>query len=120
MTADTVGGVWTYALELARALEADAVEVVLATMGAPLSTDQRQEATEIRNLDLVESSYRLPWMEYPWSDVEAAGDWLLQLADRVSPDVVHLNEPVYGALPWPIPSVAVGHSCVLSWWQAVW
>ncbi len=33
MTADTVGGVWTYALELARALSERNVSVVIATMG---------------------------------------------------------------------------------------
>ena len=35
MTADTVGGVWTYAVELARGLADRGVEVALATMGAP-------------------------------------------------------------------------------------
>jgi glycogen(starch) synthase len=120
MTADTVGGVWTYALDLIRALESHAVQVTLATMGSALSPDQRQEVNRIGNLDLVESRYRLPWMEDPWNDVEAAGYWLLQLASRVAPDVVHLNEPVFGALRWPAPTVVVGHSCVLSWWQAVW
>jgi glycosyltransferase involved in cell wall biosynthesis len=89
-------------------------------MGGPLTSDQRQEAKRVRNLDLFESGYRLPWMEQPWDDVGAASDWLLHLANRVSPEVVHLNEPVYGALPWPVPTVVVGHSCVLSWWQAVW
>src|SRR5436190_23853133 len=34
MTADTVGGVWTYALELARVLCEQEVEITLATMGA--------------------------------------------------------------------------------------
>ena len=36
MTADTVGGVWTYALELAGALAPHGVTVALATMGAGL------------------------------------------------------------------------------------
>ncbi|HYO60185.1 MAG TPA: glycosyltransferase family 1 protein, partial [Archangium sp.] len=40
MTADTVGGVWTYALELCRALAGDGVQVELATLGAPLSPAQ--------------------------------------------------------------------------------
>jgi hypothetical protein len=35
MTADTVGGVWTYALELAAGLGEHGVEVAIATMGAP-------------------------------------------------------------------------------------
>ena len=40
MTADTVGGVWTYAMDLARALGAEGVEVALATMGSPVSPGQ--------------------------------------------------------------------------------
>ena len=67
MTADTVGGVWTYALELARALEGDA-EIVLATMGAPLSSDQWDEARALPNLEIYESRYRLEWMNAPWHD----------------------------------------------------
>ena len=35
------------------------------------------------------------------------------------PDVIHLNGFAHGALPWSAPVVMVGHSCVLSWWQAV-
>ena len=35
MTTDTVGGVWTYAVELAAALAERDVEVTLATMGGP-------------------------------------------------------------------------------------
>jgi len=41
MTADTVGGVWQYAIELAAALGARGLHVALATMGGPLSTAQR-------------------------------------------------------------------------------
>lgn len=33
MTADTVGGVWTYALELAQALDSRGIQIALATMG---------------------------------------------------------------------------------------
>jgi glycogen(starch) synthase len=119
MTADTVGGVWTYAIDLARALGSEGVQVALATMGGRPSSSQRWEARCIETLDLYESEYRLPWMDDPWEDVKRAGDWLLNLAAQVSPDVVHLNEPVHGSLPWDVPVVAVGHSCVLSWWQSV-
>jgi glycosyltransferase involved in cell wall biosynthesis len=68
---------------------------------------------------LESSSFRLPWMEEPWHDVEAASRWLLSLANDLRPDVVHLNEPVFGSLAWSAPTLAVGHSCVLSWWEAV-
>jgi glycogen synthase len=120
MTADTIGGVWTYAIDLARALGEEGIEVALATMGRAASPDQRRDARAIPMLELFESPYRLPWMDDPWDDVEAAGAWLLELSDRVAPAVVHVNDPVHASLPWNAPTVAVGHSCVLSWWQAVW
>jgi glycogen(starch) synthase len=119
MTADTVGGVWTYAMDLARALGAEGVEVALATMGSPVSREQRRQASAIRTVQLYESTYRLPWMEQPWDDVQLAGEWLLDLAANVNPDIVHLNEPVYGSLHWQQPVVVVVHSCVLSWWESV-
>jgi glycogen(starch) synthase len=119
MTTDTVGGVWTYAIELAQSLGNAGVEVMLVTMGELPSTAQRREARQVRLLELYESSYRLPWMEHPWGDVSAASDWLLDLSVQLAPDVIHLNEPVYAALDWNAPVIAVGHSCVLSWWQAV-
>ncbi|MGH7509201.1 MAG: glycosyltransferase family 4 protein [Gemmatimonadales bacterium] len=120
MTADTIGGVWTYAIDLARALGDEGIKVVLATMGRPASTGQRRDADAIATLELVESPFRLPWMDDPWNDVAAAGEWLLELSSEVGPDVIHLNDPVHASLPWNAPVVAVGHSCVLSWWQAVW
>lgn len=120
MTADTVGGVWTYAIDLSRALGHQGTEVVLATMGGPASDDQRREAQSIPTVELYESEYRLPWMDNPWEEVTAAGDWLLDLASRVVPDLVHVNDPVHAWFAWDAPVVAVGHSCVLSWWKAVW
>ncbi|MBZ4419424.1 glycosyltransferase family 4 protein [Myxococcus sp. RHSTA-1-4] len=119
MTADTVGGVWTYALELARALAPHGVEVTLATMGAPLSEAQWAQARALPNLAVEESRFALEWMDDPWDDVRAAGDWLLSLEARLCPDVVHLNGYAHGALPWAREPLVVGHSCVLSWWRAV-
>ncbi|MCP3141628.1 glycosyltransferase family 4 protein [Pyxidicoccus xibeiensis] len=119
MTADTLGGVWTYALELVRALAPRDVEVTLATMGAPLSEAQWAQARALPNLHLEESRFRLEWMDDPWEDVRAAGDWLLSLEARVRPDVVHLNGYAHGALPWERRPLVVGHSCILSWWRAV-
>jgi glycosyltransferase involved in cell wall biosynthesis len=120
MTADTVGGVWGYSTELARALAPHGYEFVIATMGEPASADQRAEAAALGNARLVESRFRLEWMEDPWEDVDRAGDWLLALASDTSPDLVHLNGYVHAALPWSVPRLVVAHSCVFSWWRAVY
>jgi glycosyltransferase involved in cell wall biosynthesis len=44
---------------------------------------------------------------------------LLELTERLRPDVVHLNSYTHAALDWRVPVVCVAHSCVLSWWDAV-
>src|ERR1044072_393622 len=82
MTADTVGGVWTYALELTRALQPYNVEVLLAIMGPSLNTSQQNDARSLSNLSLFKSNYKLEWMPECWPDVKRAGDWLLHLANR--------------------------------------
>ncbi len=117
MSADTVGGVWTYALDLIRSLPE--VEFALATMGRALSPDQRGEVCALPNVEVHESGYRLEWMALPWDDVRAAGEWLLGLERAFRPDLVHLNGLVHGALPFVAPKMVVVHSCVLSWWRAV-
>lgn len=119
MTADAVGGVWTYALELVRALKPHGVEFVLATMGPLPNEAQRDEAQQLPNLLLVESNFKLEWMDEPWHDLERAGEWLLELEASTRPDVIHLNGYVHGSLPWRAPLLVIGHSCVLSWWQEV-
>ena len=119
MTADTVGGVWHYAVELARALDRHGVRVALATMGAPVNASQREQVAAVRSATLHESSYRLEWMEDPWDDVRAAGEWLNALERELRPDVVHLNQFAFSALPLRAPKLVVAHSCVLSWWRAV-
>jgi glycogen(starch) synthase len=116
MTADTVGGVWTYAMELARAAGPDC-RFVVATMGALPSHAQWSEVPP--NTKVVASEYKLEWMDDPWDDVERAGEWLLGLEADEEPDVVHLNGYAHGALPFRAPKLVVGHSCVLSWWRAV-
>lgn len=119
MTADTVGGVWTYALDLAGALAAAGVEVHLATMGRRLDAGQRARLARSAVAALHESTFALEWQEDPWADLARAGDWLLALEDASSPDVVHLNGYAHGVLPWRAPVVVVAHSDVLSWWTAV-
>ena len=119
MTTDTVGGVWTYALDLAQALQEYGIDMVLATMGPPLDAQQRAAVRQIKHLTVCESTCKLEWMEAPCADVAAAGAWLLELEARTQPDVVHLNGYAHGALPWQSPTLMVGHACVFSWFAAV-
>lgn len=119
MTTDTLGGIWTYALELAGALSRYQIQVALATMGGPLSASQRAEVRDLPAVMVFESPFKLEWMADPWQDISRAGLWLLELEEVTRPDVVHLNSYSYGALPWQTPTLVVGHSCVLSWWEAV-
>ncbi len=112
---DTVGGVLTYTTELAAALAAADDEMVVATMGPHLRPEQRAALPG----SVHESDFRLEWMEDPWDEVDAAGEWLLALEREERPDVVHLCSYAHGALPFAAPKVLVAHSCVLSWWRAV-
>ena len=115
MTTDTVGGVWDYAVQLARSPAPAGVAVTLAAVGRTSAVQRAQAA----GLTLVESDFRLEWMDDPWADVAASGAWLLGLEREHRPHVVHLNGYAHGRLPFVAPTVVVGHSCVGSWWQAV-
>lgn len=119
LTTDTVGGVWTYALELARQLVMSGHQVGLATMGGPINCRQRRQVNAVSTLRVFESGFKLEWMQDCWQDVTAAGEWLLAVEQCFAPDLVHLNSYVHGALSWKAPCMVVGHSCVLSWWEAV-
>jgi len=119
MTADAVGGVWRYSLDLIRGLAAHGAEVLLATMGPRPSEDQKRQLAALPNVTLAESGYALEWMPNPWEDIESAGSWLLHLADDFKADVVHLNGYAHAVLPWRRPVCVVAHSCVFSWWRAV-
>jgi glycogen synthase len=119
MTVDPIGGVWTYAVELARALEVYGIEITLASMGGRLTPDQHRQVVARKNIRLFETTYRLEWMDDPWKDVDCAGDWLQEIAAHVCPDVIHFNGYSHAALRWDVPVLVVAHSCVLSWWRAV-
>jgi glycosyltransferase involved in cell wall biosynthesis len=120
MTGDSIGGVWTYCLDLSRALGNLGIEVVLLTMGRPLTREQHREAWSIPTLTVHEEQLKLEWMDDPWEQVDRAGSVLLGLERRYGPDLVHLNGYAHGVLPFRAPVLVAAHSCVLSWWRAVY
>lgn len=119
MFADTVGGVWTYAVEICSALREQNVFFHLVTAGAPLQVWQKQQLSALDNIEVHETTYPLEWMNEPWAEIDASGEWLLQLEEQVQPDIIHLNAFAYGALPFKAPVVMVAHSDVYSWYREV-
>lgn len=119
MTADTVGGVFTHAVDLARGLHDRGDEVTLVTFGRRMSAGQRARAREAGIDRLHETSLALEWMDDPWADLEAAEALLVEVERTEGPDVVHLNGFAHGAADWCAPVLVAGHSCVCSWWEAV-
>ena len=119
MTADTIGGVWTYALDLAGALGAAGAVVRIATLGPGPRPDQRAEVRR-RGLDVVETGYALDWLAQGPDAVRAAAAGVALLARRFGADVAHLNAPALAAAArFPCPVVTVNHSCVATWWARV-
>lgn len=118
MTGDTVGGVWTYALQLTAALAPYGIEVTLVAMGGAPSADQRRAAALLPNLRLIGSGLKLEWMPDPASDLRRAQDLLLEAEAAYAPDIVHVNGYANAAAGFAAPVMVVAHSCVPSWWRA--
>ncbi|MEA2990750.1 MAG: hypothetical protein QOG83_3461 [Alphaproteobacteria bacterium] len=118
MTTDAVGGVWVYAAGLARALCVLWLAVTLAVMGPPPAAEQLTALQGVRGLAVDITDLALEWMDPDGEDTAKAQDRLLAMADRVQPDVVHINGYREAAFPWPAPVLLVAHSCVWSWWSA--
>ncbi|PVE25933.1 glycosyl transferase family 1 [Microvirga sp. KLBC 81] len=119
MTADAVGGVWQYALDVAEGLRAYGVETTLAVLG-PAPTDDQIRRAEAASIDLITTDLPLDWTADRPQEVEEAGRAIARLSARIKPDIVHLNSPALAASGHhDCPVVAVCHSCVVTWWEAV-
>ncbi|HET7889732.1 MAG TPA: glycosyltransferase family 4 protein [Bradyrhizobium sp.] len=113
MTADTVGGVWTYAAGLACAIAAKNADVYLVTMGRPPTAEQRKMlATSVQ---VIESDLALEWQDPQAADFERARDFFGALQQQIRPDIVHLNSYREANFEWHAPVLVVAHSCVNSW-----
>ena len=119
MTADTVGGIWTYALDLGAALTRRGRRVTLAVLGPPPSDEQAADAAG-RTLTLVAVGHQPDALVPNAIALRAAARALARLAAREKADLIHLNHPAFaGDAKFEAPVMAVSHSCVATWWQAV-
>lgn len=119
MTADAVGGVWTYALTLLRILGEHQVTCTLAVTGPRPDAAALGELAALPHVTYRYRPDRLEWMPDADLDVERTGEWLVGLAAARPPDVVHVNGYAHAAWPFGCRVLVVAHSCVRSWWRAV-
>ncbi len=119
VTADTLGGVWTYARELVSGLVKRGVQVTLVSFGEIPAPAQLSWLDGLRNVDFRPTAFRLEWMQDCEQDLEASAEHLKSIVRETRPDLLHLNQYFYGALQVDVPRLVVAHSDVVSWWVAV-
>lgn len=118
MTTDTVGGVWSYVLDLTRGFIEAGDEVFLAIIGSGPDAVQRNSVPP--DAHLLFTNLPLDWTAISRMDLEYACEALALMAAQVDADIAHLHAPaLVGRSTWKIPVVAVAHSCVGTWWEAV-
>ncbi|NEX92536.1 glycosyltransferase family 4 protein [Caulobacter sp. 17J65-9] len=120
MTADAVGGVWTYALDLARALGEAGATTTLAVLGPSPTEDQASAARAVPGLVVLDTGLPLDWTAATPAELREAGRALAALARERGADLVHLNSPALAAeAEFTAPVVGACHSCLATWWDAV-
>ncbi len=119
VTADTIGGVWTYARELVTGLAQHGVKVTLVTFGEIPTHEHTAWLDALPTVDFRPTAFRLEWMQEAADDLEASSEYLTAVVNEVKPDILHLNQYCYGALQVSVPKLVVAHSDVVSWWVAV-
>ncbi|MGZ4831247.1 MAG: glycosyltransferase family 4 protein [Candidatus Angelobacter sp.] len=119
VTADTLGGVWTYTRELVTGLVRRGDRVTLVSFGDIPTAAQTRWMDGLANLDYRPTAFKLEWMLDSEADMEASSQYLEALIQESRPDLLHLSQFYYGALDCDVPRIVVAHSDVVSWWTSV-
>lgn len=122
LTTDTVGGVWTYTRELSEGLLEAGCEVCLISLGRNPNASQsawtaRTKCLHPRAFQYTATAVPLEWMGENATCYTGARDLLIDIVSSFKPDLLHLNQLCFGALPVAIPKLVVVHSDVVSWFQ---
>lgn len=118
ITADTVGGVWTYTRELACGLLDHGHRVTLVSFGR-LPTSAQATWLVHKNLVYHPTVFPLEWMNDSEFGITESARHLARIIDEARPDVLHFSQFSYGALECGIPKVVIAHSDVITWWNSV-
>jgi glycogen(starch) synthase len=119
VTADTLGGVWTYTRELVTGLVRGGDRVTLVSFGDIPTAAQTRWMEELLNFDYRPTAFKLEWMLDSEADLVASSQYLQAVIQETRPDLLHFSQFYYGTLECDVPRVVVAHSDVISWWTAV-
>ncbi len=119
MTTDTVGGVWQYTQELVSGLCARGCRVTLVSFGDLLPDEELRWLRGLQ-VDFRPTPLRLEWMDDAEEDVATATEMLSRIIAETAPDLLHTNQYAFAAAGFPLPTLLVAHSDVVSWWRAVY
>jgi glycogen(starch) synthase len=119
LTADTLTGTWTYARELVTGLIGRGVRVTLVSFGDVPLPEHVTWMDDLPGFDYHPTAFRLEWMQEGEADFDEASAYLCSLVAELKPDLLHLTQYCFGALPVNIPRIVVAHGDLLSWWVAV-
>jgi glycosyltransferase involved in cell wall biosynthesis len=119
VTADTIGGVWTYTRELVCGLVRRGIRVTLVSFGDIPRPEQTEWMEGLPGLDYRPTAFKLEWMQECESDLVASSEYLESIVRESKPDLLHLSQFYYGALKCNVPRIVVAHSDVVSWWMEV-
>lgn len=118
MTVDAVGGVWRYAMDLARGLAQRGYAFTFAGFGPPPTPAQRAEAEALGQLIWLGAP--LDWLAEAEAPLDTIPGVIRALVAEQGIDLVHLNLPSQASgLQLDIPVLVVSHSCVVTWFAAV-
>jgi glycosyltransferase involved in cell wall biosynthesis len=121
VTADTVGGVWTYTRELVTGLSRRGIRVTLVSFGGVPERSQRAWLGGLAGVTYLPTAFALEWMQEQnvREDLADSAKYLLSIVRERKPDLLHLSQYCYGSLAVAMPKVVVAHSDVMSWHETV-
>ena len=96
ITADTIGGVWTYTRELVTQLSRKGIRVTLVSFGEIPTSSQTEWLEELTDVSLHPTAFRLEWMQDSQGDLEQSATLLKDIIGETKPDILHFNQFYYG------------------------
>ena len=119
VTTDTFSGAWTYSRELVTGLITQGAQITLVSFGEIPLPDQTAWMQTLHGLEYHPTAFRLDWMQEGEQDFHAAQDYLCEIVHDTRPDVLHLNQLSFGALPVATPRVVTAHGDIITWWLTI-